>query len=222
MRGRLTALEPPPVVIVMRLRAPKQAAVAEKGLAVAPMQRIFENVSRALSVSIVDLHEKEARHTPDSFRTRGPGSIGAENRHKPSSLLDSPRTDALPGRMETNDEFHERIRREQRLAARLRLATERLEEAQQERIWAVVEAHQSGLSIRQIAAATGLSSSRVHQLLGSEESREVPRWLSQRRDQEAAPTQATPTSRPALRARWRRFAGAASGWNAWSAGSRSW
>ncbi len=45
----------------------------------------------------------------------------------------------------------------------------------------------AGLSIRQIAAATGLSSSRVHQLLGSEEAREVPRWLSQRRD-EAAPS----------------------------------
>ena len=90
--------------------------------------------------------------------------------------------------MESNDEFRGRIRREQRLAARLRLATERLEEAQRERIWAVVEAHESGLSIRQIAAATGLSSSRVHQLLGSEESREIPRWLSQRRDQEAVPS----------------------------------
>src|SRR5438034_3939575 len=90
--------------------------------------------------------------------------------------------------MENNDELKERVRREQRLAARLRHATERLEEAQQERIWAVVEAHQSGLSIRQIAAATGLSSSRVQQLLGSEESREIPRWLSQRRDQEAAPS----------------------------------
>jgi hypothetical protein len=90
--------------------------------------------------------------------------------------------------METNDQFRERIRREQRLTARLRLATERLEEAQRERIWAVVEAHQSGLSIRQIAAATGLSSSRVHQLLGSEESREIPRWLSQRREQEADPS----------------------------------
>ena len=84
--------------------------------------------------------------------------------------------------METNDQFCERIQREQRLTARLRLATERLEEAQRERIWAVVEAHQSGLSIRQIAAATGLSSSRVHQLLGSDESREIPRWLSQRRE----------------------------------------
>src|SRR3954454_7689170 len=88
--------------------------------------------------------------------------------------------------METNDQFCERIQREQQLTARLRLATERLEEAQRERIWAVVEAHQSGLSIRQIAAATGLSSSRVHQLLGSEESREVPRWLSQQRGQEVA------------------------------------
>src|SRR4051794_41431794 len=91
--------------------------------------------------------------------------------------------------METNDQFRERIQREQGLAARLRLATERLEEAQRERIWAVVEAHQSGLSIRQIAAATTLSSSRVHQLLGSEESREIPRWLSQRRDREAASSQ---------------------------------
>lgn len=75
--------------------------------------------------------------------------------------------------METNDDFRARIQREQQLAARLRLATERLEEAQRERIWAVVEAHPSGLSIRQIAAVTGLSSSRVHQLLSSEEAREI-------------------------------------------------
>src|SRR5437764_4342806 len=98
--------------------------------------------------------------------------------------------------METHDEFDERIRREQQVAARLRLATERLEEAQRERIWAIVEAHQSGLSVRQNAAATGLSSSRVHQLLGSDESREIPRWLGQRRDQ-AAPSQ----GRPDLQAR---------------------
>ena len=104
--------------------------------------------------------------------------------------------------METHDELKERVRREQRQAARLRLATERLEGAQRERIWAIVDAHQSGLSVRQIAGATGLSSSRVHQLLGSEESREILRWLSQRRDQEAAPRRVTPTSEPALRARW--------------------
>jgi hypothetical protein len=37
------------------------------------------------------------------------------------------------------------------------------------------------LSVRQIAAATGLSSSRAHQILGSDEAREIPRWLSQQR-----------------------------------------
>src|SRR5438105_5215390 len=99
--------------------------------------------------------------------------------------------------METHDVLKERVRREQRLTARLRLATERLEEVQRERIWAIVEAHQSGLSIRQIAAATGLSSSRVHQLLGSEESREIPRWLSQRRD-EAVSSKGRPDLRASL------------------------
>lgn len=86
--------------------------------------------------------------------------------------------------METHDELEERIRRERQVAARLRLATDRLDEAQRERIWAIVEAHQSGLSVRQIAAATGLSSSRVHQLLGSDEAREIPRWLSQQRQRD--------------------------------------
>src|SRR5262249_58300581 len=75
----------------------------------------------------------------------------------------------------------QRIRRERLFGARLRLATQRLDEAQRERIWAIVEAHQAGLSVRQIAAATGLSSSRVHQLLGSDEAREIPRWLSRQR-----------------------------------------
>src|SRR5919199_5226655 len=89
--------------------------------------------------------------------------------------------------MKTNDEFREQIRREGQLTDRRRLATERLEEAQQERVWAVVEAHQAGLSIRQIAAATGLSRSRVHQLLGSDEAKEIPRWLSQRRGQAGGP-----------------------------------
>jgi hypothetical protein len=89
--------------------------------------------------------------------------------------------------METNDELRERACREGQIADRLRLATERLEEAQQERIWAVVEARQAGLSIRQVAAATGLSPSRVHQLLSSEEAKEIPRWLGQRRGQATAP-----------------------------------
>src|SRR5919112_1123969 len=83
--------------------------------------------------------------------------------------------------MGTLDELKERIRRERQVADRLRLATERLDDAQRERVWAIVEAHQEGLSVRQIAAATGLSSSRVYQLLGSDEAREIPRWLSQQR-----------------------------------------
>src|SRR4051795_4290629 len=143
--------------------------------------------------------------------------------------------------METHDEFEERIRREQQVAARLRLATERLDEAQRERIWAIVEAQQSGLSVRQIAAATDLSSSRVHQLLGSDEAREIPRWLSQRRGRDrpsqpdararppggpagggGGPARVSPTSGPASRANWRPSAGAASGWNAWTEVSRSW
>jgi IclR helix-turn-helix domain len=124
--------------------------------------------------------------------------------------------------MKTNDEFQERIQREQRLTARLRLATERLEEAQRERIWAVVEAHQSGLSIRQIAAATGLSSSRVHQLLGSDESREIPRRLSQRRDQEAAPSQGHPDLQARLAGEMDALRRCREWLDAWSAGSGSW
>src|SRR2546423_558587 len=62
--------------------------------------------------------------------------------------------------METNDEFQERLQRQQRLTARLRLATARLEEAQQERTWAVVESHASGVSIRAIPAAPGLPAAR--------------------------------------------------------------
>src|SRR5208337_2230399 len=74
---------------------------------------------------------------------------------QPSSSLDSHRADAWPGGREIHDELKERVRCEQWLAARLRLATERLEGAQRERIWAIVKAYDSGLSIRQIASATG-------------------------------------------------------------------
>ena len=86
--------------------------------------------------------------------------------------------------METYKELKQRVRREQQLLARLRLATTRLADADCERIWAIVAAHETGLSIRKIAAATGLSSSRVHQLLQSKESREIPVWLSQLREPE--------------------------------------
>jgi transcriptional regulator with XRE-family HTH domain len=99
--------------------------------------------------------------------------------------------------METYKELKQRVRREQQLVARLRLATTRLADADRERIWAIVAAHEAGLSIRKIAAATGLSSSRVHQLLQSEESREIPTWLSQLREPElvdGSPLDADPSS----------------------------
>lgn len=86
--------------------------------------------------------------------------------------------------MEAHEELTQRVRREQQLVARLRLATTRLADADRERIWSIVAAHEAGLSIRKIAAATGLSSSRVHQLLQSEAFREIPTWLSQLREPE--------------------------------------
>ena len=69
---------------------------------------------------------------------------------------------------------------ERRLIARLKTANIRFTDAQVERIWAIVSAHQ-GLSIRKIAGATGLSSSRIHQLLNAPEAKEIPVWVSQLR-----------------------------------------
>jgi hypothetical protein len=43
-------------------------------------------------------------------------------------------------------------------------------------------AHSEGLSIRKIAEVTGLSSSRVHQLLHTDEARQIPDWLTDRPD----------------------------------------
>ena len=65
------------------------------------------------------------------------------------------------------------------MIARLRLAMTRLADAERERIWAMVAAKEAGLSIRQIARATGVSPTRVHQLLQGDEARAVPVWLSQ-------------------------------------------
>jgi DNA-binding NarL/FixJ family response regulator len=77
--------------------------------------------------------------------------------------------------METPEKVRRRVRREKQLASRLQLAVTRLETAQQERIWAIAAAYAAGLSIRKIAAATRLSPSRIHQLLSTEEAREIPR-----------------------------------------------
>jgi DNA-binding NtrC family response regulator len=80
--------------------------------------------------------------------------------------------------METHEPRRPRVGREPPLNAWLRLATTRLAEAERERLWAIVAAHDAGLSIRQIAAATGLSRSRIHQLLQDDDARESPAWLT--------------------------------------------
>src|SRR5262245_35557979 len=103
--------------------------------------------------------------------------------------------------METREQLPQRVQHEQQLKARLRLATTRLTAAAQERIWAIVAAHHAGLSIRQIAAATGLSRSRIHQLLQDDEARELPTWFSQLRahDDTAASEPAADPSRTQAR-----------------------
>ena len=74
------------------------------------------------------------------------------------------------------------VRREQQLIERLRLAAFRLDAPQEERTWAIVAAHRQGLAIRQIVAATGLSATRVHQLLTTAATAGIPAWLSRLRE----------------------------------------
>src|SRR6266700_625175 len=87
----------------------------------------------------------------------------------------------------TREELHQLVQHERKLKNRLLLATTRLAEAERERIWAIVAAHDAGLSIRKIAAATGLSRSRIHQLLQEQEAHEIPEWLTHLRDREFNP-----------------------------------
>ena len=102
--------------------------------------------------------------------------------------------------MEAREAARQRTLREKRLATRLRLASTRVEEADRERLWAIAAAHVAGLSIRQIATATGLSPSRVHQLLHTAEAKEIPVWLSQLQERDlppadnATPDQSSPQS----------------------------
>jgi transcriptional regulator with XRE-family HTH domain len=74
------------------------------------------------------------------------------------------------------------VRNEQRVIERLRTASVRFTDAQLERTCAIKSAHELGLSIRQIAAATGLSSSRIHQVLNTEDPAAIPIWATQLRD----------------------------------------
>ena len=96
------------------------------------------------------------------------------------------KTAILPG-METPEALQQCGRREQPMIARLCLAMTRLADAERERIWAIVAAKEARLSIRQIARATGVSPTRMHQLLQADEARAIPVWLSQLQDQRLAP-----------------------------------
>ena len=58
-------------------------------------------------------------------------------------------------------------RRERRVLLRVSRAAWRLEQAERERTWALVSARAEGISIRTLAAAIGLSPSRVHQLVAT-------------------------------------------------------
>ena len=86
--------------------------------------------------------------------------------------------------MDTREERRQHFLHDQQTNKRLRLATTRLHEAERERIWAIVAASDAGLSIRQIATATGLSRSCIHQLLQDAEAREIPAWLTHLRDRD--------------------------------------
>jgi hypothetical protein len=99
--------------------------------------------------------------------------------------------------METREPLGPRIGREPPLHARLRLATRRIAEAERERLWAIVAAHDAGLSIRQIAAATGLSRSRIHQLL-QDDARESSAWLPHRGDRDLPADGQPDTDHPAF------------------------
>jgi hypothetical protein len=97
----------------------------------------------------------------------------------------------------TRAEIHQLVQHERKLKTRLQLATTRLKDAERERIWAIVAAHEAGLSIRNIAAATGLSRSRIHQLLQDPEAREIPAWLTHLRDRDITAEAPPDTEQPA-------------------------
>ena len=67
----------------------------------------------------------------------------------------------------TISERIEAARREQRVLTRVGRAAWRLEQAERERTWALASARAEGISIRKLAAAAGLSPSRVHQLVAA-------------------------------------------------------
>jgi recombination protein RecA len=69
--------------------------------------------------------------------------------------------------MDAIEAFRQQAERDRALVLHLRAATERLAQAEAARTEAIASAHRLGLSIREIAAATGLSPSRVHQIVAA-------------------------------------------------------
>jgi hypothetical protein len=91
------------------------------------------------------------------------------------------------------EQWRERLEREQHVRDSLRVAADRLESAEQERVANIAAAHHAGLSVRQIAAAVRLSPARVHQLLHMPVSSAAVRAITMRWDSSA--TQASAVSR---------------------------
>ena len=88
------------------------------------------------------------------------------------------------------EQWGERLQREQQVRHSLRVAADRLESAEQERVANIAAAHQAGLSVRQIAAAVRLSPARVHQLLHEPVSAAAVRATTMRWDSAATQTAA--------------------------------
>ena len=72
-------------------------------------------------------------------------------------------------------------RRERRVLLRVSRAAWRLEQAERERSWALASARAEGVSIRTLAAAAGLSSSRVHQIVAAADLDELDARLGELR-----------------------------------------
>ena len=101
----------------------------------------------------------------DCHRHRGAGNNGARKHVRPFSLLNiSWRKQgisvAITDRMAA-------WRRERRVLLRVSRAAWRLDQAERERSWALASARAEGVSIRALAAAVRLSSSRVHQIVAA-------------------------------------------------------
>ncbi len=84
--------------------------------------------------------------------------------------------------MSNSEAQSEQVRQHRQIKNRLQTAATRLDDAQIERTAAIISAHEQGFSVRQIAAVTGLSSTRVHQLLTAPDAHDIPQWLSYLRE----------------------------------------